>query len=390
MAELATADRTSEVTGFAANAAWTGATDSDRGSWLAARSRYLTASDTAAVLGHDTRRSAFQVWCDKTQPRRDEKVGIHDPRFWGKVLEQTILRAAAEEYGWRDYRPGGALLASRLYPHLAATLDAEAVIDGELAIVEGKTTSAFLRRDWDEVNQAPPVRVLLQAQHQLLVTGAPFDEVFCLAGGQKPIKIRVEPHEDVHALIVTRSAWFLDLVERMCPPPVTHLDQEALERLHPPANDGSVVRLPPEAVGWTARILEIAEEVKRLTNEDKLLRNQIRQCIGSGTYGVLESAVQDKRYWRWEEQSRPAYTVEAATFRTLSRLKKGPPVDAIWDQLPVGKASNLEELLAGSVDVARGEPLVSDEALRIQDALFGTDTFGTPQSIARKRKRAKR
>lgn len=347
MTALAVVDRTSEVTHFAEACEWTGVMSDDRDAWLAVRRQYLTASDMAAVMGHDTRKSAFQVWVDKTAELVAINPSFHSPMFWGSALEWPLAEIAAKEYGWGITR-GGALLRSRRFPKLAATLDAEVEIKSIWVNYEGKNTSEFLRRDWDELEQEPPTRVLLQAQEQLLVTDAPYAVVFCLIGGNKPVKIRVDPHLEVQGAMVQRADWFLDLVERRIPPPVTASDQRALEQLYP-ANDGSIVRLPPEAREWTERIAAIAANQKALEKEDALLRNKLRQCIGKATWGVLEEPVERKRYWRWETQQRREYTVEASSSRVLSRLIKGPRVDHMFDALPVGQPENLEQSLTASL-----------------------------------------
>ena len=388
----AATDLSSTVTGFSAAARWAGVTDSDRSAWLEARRNYLTASEMAAVLGADNWKTAFQVFVEKTTPLKPDAAHFMSPAFWGKTLEQPILRAAAGHYGWASYRQGGALLVSRAHPLLAATLDAEVEFDGATCVLEGKTTSFFMRRDWDEDTQELPRRVLIQCQHQLLVSQAPLAIVFCLIGGNKPVKVLVEPDERFHRFMVEKAEWFFDLLARGCPPPVTAGDTDAIEQLYPPENDGSIVRLPIEAREWTERIIAVAEEQKKLKAEDERLRNQIRQIIGGGTYGVLDEPVDGRRYWRWQEQEREGYTVPAGKSRVLSRLVNGPPVDHIWDQLPVGKLKTLEELLAESVaGVNDGEPIASDATARASAELFGEPdhVFGKPLP-KRKRSRAKR
>lgn len=397
MAEVATVgDPTPKVTSFHAAARWAGVTDSDRSAWLEARRSYLTASEMAAVLGADSWKSAFQVYAEKLTPPKPDTADFMSPMFWGKTLEQPILQAAAKHYGWQNYRAGGALLVSRKHPLLAATLDAEVELADQYinaaCVLEGKTTSFFMRRDWDEETQELPQRVLIQAQHQLLVTQAPLAIVFCLIGGNKPVKVLVEPDERFHRFMVEKAEWFFDLLARGCPPPITARDTEALERFFPAANDGSVVRLPIEAREWTERILAIESEHKRLDGEGKELRNKIRQCIGSGTYGVLDEAVEGRRYWRWQPQHTEAHTVKAFDSRPLLRLKNGPAVDHIWDQLPVGKVRSLEETLAESIEAVNdGASLNSDETERASAALFGSteQVFGKPLP-KRKRTRARR
>ena len=355
MAELSTVDRTAEVTHFAEHAEWTGIMSTDREQWLAVRRDYLTASDMAAVLGLDDRKSAFQVYADKITERKEKtEPDFATPMFWGTALEQPLAQIAAKHYGF-GYEPGGALLRSRRHIKLAATLDGEALIGGAWGDYEGKTTSYFLRRDWNEEEQTPPTRVMVQVQHQLLVTQAPFAIIFCLIGGNRPVKIIVEPHAPLHAVMVEKGEWFMDLVARRVPPPITHLDQQAVEHLYPPAGDG-VVRLPPEAVEWTRELREITAESKLLDQRDKALRNKLRQCIGSSTWGVLDEPVEDRRFWRWSTQSTPGYFVEARESRVLTAIKKGPYVPDVA-ALPLGAPvpeATLTENLEASLEAIKG------------------------------------
>lgn len=352
MADLAVADRTAEVTHFGDACEWVGITSDERQAWLNVRRDYLTASDMAAILGQDSRKTAFQVWVEKVSDRAENaEADFYSPMFWGAALEWPIAQIAAKYFGWQITR-GGALLRSRRYPRLAATLDAEVWVADRWLPYEGKNTSYFLRRDWDEETQSPPKRTLIQAQHQLLVTGAPTDVVFCLIGGNTPCRVLVERNEAFHSYMLEKAAWFWELVERRVPPPVTAADGEAIGKFFPAENDGSVVRLPIEAREWTERILKLDAEVKRAQAEAEELRNRIRMCIGSGTYGVLDEPVEDRRYWAWKEQQRASYIVKASTSRPLTRIKHGPPVDHVWDSLPIGRIPSLEELLAESVQQA--------------------------------------
>jgi putative phage-type endonuclease len=414
MADLAVVDRTAEVTHFGDACEWVdGITSDNREAWLNVRRDYLTASDMAAVLGQDARKTPFQVWVEKVAEKATNvEADFRSPMFWGTALEWPIAQIAAKQFGWGLHR-GGALLRSRRHPRLAATLDAEVFADGAWLAYEGKTTSFFLRRDWDEENQEPPKRVLIQAQHQLLVTAAPADVVFCLIGGNTPCKVIVEPNERFHQYMVEKAEWFWELVKRGVPPPVTAADGEAIGKFFPADNDGSVVRLPIEAREWTERILKLDADAKRAAAEAEELRNRIRMCIGSGTFGVLDEPVEDRRYWSWKEQQRASYVVKATTMRPLSRIKHGPPVDHIWDQLPIGRVKSLEEVLADSVQAAEAggngapppaddldgwlesaepsNPEQSDAAVRTSDAPFGEPprVFGGT-AIKRKRTRAKR
>lgn len=341
-------DRTAEVTAFAAAAVWTGITNDDRAAWLAEREKLLTASDMAAVLGLSPWSGPVDVFQRKvTPPNEPERLGLDDPRFWGTVLEQPILRAVAAFHGWA-YRPGGALLRSRKHPHLGATLDAEIDRGAGWEDFEGKTTR--ITSGWDQEEQELPDHVLIQVQHQLLVTGAQRAVVFALLQGSRPCTIEVYPSDEMHSIIAEESERFLELVRRRVAPRPTGQKREtdALGRLYPTA-DGSVVRLGPEAVEWTREILElnrVAADAKKRGDE---LRNALRAAIGPATWGVLPEPVEGKTSWRWANEHVEAYTVPARDGRKLLAMVKGPAYSP--ELPPASPVPSLAEQLAESVEV---------------------------------------
>jgi putative phage-type endonuclease len=311
------------VTHFHAAAEWTGIMDSDRDAWLDARHTMLTASDVAAVLGHDHRKDALAVYAEKITPRGPrEEIGIDDPRFWGSALEQPILRAVSDYYGW-GYQKGGALLRSRSAPWLGATLDAEVCIDGVWVDLEGKTTR--VGKEWSEEEENIPVHIILQVQSQLLVTGAPYAVVFALLYGSTPCRVHMQPNLDLHALIREETEAFMARLRTLDPPPpgATSASARALARLHP-VDDGSVVNLPPEALEWSRELREIAAQQKLLESRELQLKNLIKSSIGDAQFGVLPDAVEGKRFWRWKTQERAGHVVAPSSSRVLLAMKSGP------------------------------------------------------------------
>lgn len=307
-------DLTHTVTAFHAEARWTGVRDDDRSAWLAERKKVVTASRVAALLGMSPFEDALDVYVDMLTPlSQDADLGLQDPRTWGKALERAVAETAAKHYGW-ELRMSGALLVSRRYPKLGATLDAEIVENGEPITYEGKTTSAWRWRDWDEETGQAPDHVIIQAQTQLIVTGAPRGYVCCLIGGNKFSRISVEPLADFRSLIVEAVDEFMEQVAKMDPPPPTFRSRNAIERLYP-EDDGGAVKLPAEAVEWTREIQELDAQRKALDVRDAQLRNMLRLAIGSATYGVLPEPVGGKSCWK--------NAVEAKGRRVL-RAVKGP------------------------------------------------------------------
>lgn len=335
---------THTVTAFHEKAEWTGVTDEDRSGWLALRKTMLTASDLAAVMGEDDKRSALDVYIDKVVGREDEVLGLDDPRLWGKVLEQPILSYVARHYGWK-YRKGGYLLRSREHPHLGCTLDAEVDRNDGLGWVpfEGKTTD--LPRDWDEESGALPTRVLIQVQHHLAVTKAPGGPVFALIQRKRPVEITIKPSPEFHEIIIDVSRTFMELVRTGTPPMPDGSEAfgRAMQRFYRQGN-GAAVALPREAVEWTREYQAVSEQIKQLLNRKEHFAQLLKNSIGHATYGVLPESVGDKRAWRWAHN-------KGAETRSLTALKL-PPFGArdprrlhpAGDMLAKALAESVEEL----------------------------------------------
>ncbi len=349
--------RTEDVTAFADKAEWTGVRVAERAKWLSMRRTMLTASDLAAIMGEDEHRSPLDVYVDKVTIAKDEEVlALDDPRFWGNVLEQPVLRAVAQYHGWK-YREGGALLRSRRLPFLGATLDAEVDTgDGVWLDLEGKTTR--IPRGWDEETGELPTRVLIQVQAQLLVTGAARAIVFALLQGSRPVTIYVEPSLDFHAVLAEVGAAFMMQVHHRVAPLPTGKDRDgrALQRLYP-AEDGSVVALPADALEWTREYQAIAQQLRGLERRKAHFQQLLKHALGPATYGVLPDAVGGKRCWRWQTQERPPYEVDATTARVLVALKEPPPVRGA---LPPANDTLVRELEASTTaddDTQNAEPI---------------------------------
>ncbi len=309
------------ITHFDEHAEFTGVRDDDREGWLALRKTMLTASDAAALFGVDPRKDALTVYADKvTERKAPEDVGIDSPMWWGKVLEQPILSSVAAYHGW-DYHRGGALLRSRKHPWLGCTLDAEFDRGQGWEDMEGKTSQVPM--GWDEDAGEMPTKILIQVQHQLLVTGAQRALVFALLQGARPCMIDVDPSPSFHARLIEVSEEFMDRVKRLDAPDVTWKSKTALERLYP-KEEGHTVNLPDKALIWTRQLQKISETEGRLKKRSDELKNELRKSIGDATFGLLPDAVGGKSCWKWCVEHKDEYVVRAQDNRILRALKEHP------------------------------------------------------------------
>lgn len=281
--------------------------------WLAARRAGITGRDAAVLLGVDPYASPLSLYVDKlTGPEFDSDAG--EAAYWGSQLEHVV----AIEWGKRNrdrgvILPTPGLLAHPDQPWQMATIDRYVAQDRRSrphAVLEVKTTGAWRAEQWPE-HGAPPLHVLAQVQHQLIVTGLELGYVAVLVGGQSYREWEVPFEPDLAAEITAIEAEFLDRLRRRDPPaPIGHAaDDDALDALF--TADGS------EAVvdaGLVARRLELFAQRKSLEAEQKRLEQQIKAQLGDATEGVDESG---RALVSWREQTRAGYQVPEASFRVL-------------------------------------------------------------------------
>lgn len=185
---------------------------SDRDAWLAARHRFITASDAPRLLGvlpYD-RRPVEEIIRGKAIGETVEDSAAMEA---GRRLETVVMQWGAEVISERVGTPivfwsWGELVASVADPWLAATPDGWAIDDEGGGIVEVKCHSQHTVKDWRE---GPPEYVLRQVDVQLYVTGAPRCYVVRWAWGTYPDVYAIEAADRADEIRATvealRGVW---------------------------------------------------------------------------------------------------------------------------------------------------------------------------------------
>lgn len=176
---------------------------------LEARKSRVGASDVAAImgLGGFKGRNALSVWLDKTDQLEPEK-SVPDHMEAGNILEPALLNYAEQEYGAMErnvvvFDPGQTPIAS--------TLDGRIIANGQP--VEAKTSGIFgpIHGEWgDPMTDAVPLNYIVQCQTQLLCTGADVCRLIALLGGRGVIEYRIQPADDIMALIRNVASDFFE------------------------------------------------------------------------------------------------------------------------------------------------------------------------------------
>lgn len=296
-----------------------------RARWLAARRELVTASDVAAILGHDPRRGAFKVWA--------EKLGFIEPEDapWmrrGRRFEAPIAEEYGEETGRPVFAPDPYEIAIHPdVPWLGSTLDREtegceaspAPAPGR-APLELKNVSGLKAKEW---RADPPKHFQIQVQVQIACTRAQWASLAAIIAGLQLVWKDVLRHDRFIANMLPALDRFRWHVRQRIPPEADGLPgtTAALKALYPPEGDGSTRDLGADALEVVERWEEAKERKRIATAEERAERNRLLALVQSSSLANLP----DGTWLRRRSVEREAYEVEETTYSVLKRE---------WPRLP--------------------------------------------------------
>jgi predicted phage-related endonuclease len=280
----------------------------------------VTASDAAAVLGADPRRSALAVYA--------EKVGAIDPpedEDWlafGRDVEGAIAKGYTRKTGRPARDLGLEIQAHPDLPWLGATLDrvtegsaqlpAPAAGPGplELKAVGGRSVVEWKDRE--------PTHYVIQVQIQIAVTCAAWGSLAPMFNGLA-IEARDQLRNDRFlAAALPRLEEFHLRVLRRDPPEETDAlpaTAEALRALFP--GNGLTVAMDPDTLNLVDRWERAKWNANAACLEADEIENRLRRQLAGATFGALT----DGTFLRLAETHRSGYTVAPTTYTTLRRFR---------------------------------------------------------------------
>jgi putative phage-type endonuclease len=301
----------------------------NREQWLAARREIITASDVAAILGYDDRRTALDVYVNKIT---GQEIEDSDAMLLGRCLEDGIGRAYAVKTGRPVSEfPEYYMAVHPEIPWLAATPDREterptpvrvddSVVKmsiGESGPLEIKHAGWMKRRDWED---SAPLFVQIQLQIQIACMSTSWGAYCGVVGGSEIHYDDMDFNKAFFDNAVEQLDEFHWRLKHKRPPAVDcpkHL--KAIKALYPNDN-GETVDLSPEIELLDAQREEAKRTAKESDAQADELEAKIREAIGSATFGKLPSGV----ILSLKTTPRKGYTtvVKPTTYRTLRRISK--------------------------------------------------------------------
>ncbi|MCD8324711.1 MAG: YqaJ viral recombinase family protein [Clostridiales bacterium] len=268
-----------------------------REEWLKYRTQGIGGSDVSIIAGINPFKSAHQLWLEKTGQTKPEQTDSEYAHF-GTLLEPIVRKEFTERTGIK-VRQKHMLLQSEDYPFMLADLDG--VVrepDGEAAIFEAKTASAYKQVVWEEGVPAP---YILQVQHYMAVTGAKKTYIAALVGGNHFYHHVIERDEEMIGKVIAMEKYFWETYVLGGMEPVPDGSAATTEYFNSrfAKSDGTTVMLPDDVLPICEEYDRLSAELKRVETAKAAAANQLKSYLKEAETGMVGG-----RVVTWKEISR--------------------------------------------------------------------------------------
>ncbi len=266
--------------------------------WLEERTKGIGGSDAGIILGLNKYRTAFELWLEKTGQVTPQEID-NEAIYWGNEMENVVAKEF-EKRTDKKVRRTNFMYTHPEYPFIKANLDR--LVIGESSLLECKTTSAYLAKEWelDEV----PATYLVQVQHYLGVTGKEKGYIAVLVGGNKFIWKEVERDEELINMIFSAEKHFWEFhVLQGIPPELdgSSAAEKYLKEKYDRAEKDKEIILPSDYKEYLAQYEEIKADEKLIKLAKTEIENKIKAELKDAETGLVDSFLVS---WKNQSQSR--------------------------------------------------------------------------------------
>lgn len=250
------------------------------------RSKGVGGSDIAPIMGLSKWKTAHELWLEKTGTVEPEKLDSQVVHF-GNVLEQVVADEFAERKGFK-VRKRNNTFTHKEYPQLLANIDRS--IDGEKAVLECKTSSAFLLGDWgEEMSEDVPDYYRVQVEHYMTVLGQETAYLAVLIGGNTFRTYFFERDKELAEMIMDAAIDFWEMVKSGNPPPINYDHQTTHDMLlrRYPGTNGEKITLPADIQPWHEVLIQTSEKINELEKVKTGCKNRIQEAMGENAIGIV-------------------------------------------------------------------------------------------------------
>jgi len=265
-----------------------------REQWLELRKKGIGGSDSAAIVGLDRYRSAFDVYAEKIglKPEQPDNEAMRQ----GRDLEQYVAERFMEATG-KKVRRKNAMLQHPEHHWMLANIDRWVI--GENAGLECKTTSVLNRANFAQ-GEYPP-NYYVQCVHYMAVTGAERWYLAVLVLNKAFHVFTIERDEaEINALIEAEKHFWENHVLKKIPPTPdgSESTSELLKQMFPEAREREEVAL----FGLEEKIeqyLSLDAKIKEFERERDALKQELQLAMSDAEIGRAQGYVIE-----WKNQVR--------------------------------------------------------------------------------------
>jgi putative phage-type endonuclease len=237
--------------------------EAGRREFLERRRAGIGGSDVSAIVGVNKWATPLDVWRSKVGQIEDQG-DVPDHIHFGNVLEDVVAQEFQRRTGLAVQRRNKMYVDDQ-EPCLIANIDR--YVTGERAILECKTSSAFMASEWGESgSDEVPDAYICQCLHYMSVTGYQKCYLAVLLGGNDFRTYEIPYNDKLARHLREKSVSFWrDYVETMTPPPPVNEDD--LKALYASGGLDPVTAIP--------EISAHVEILRHLKAEKKDIESQI-------------------------------------------------------------------------------------------------------------------
>jgi putative phage-type endonuclease len=254
--------------------------------WLQTRTRGIGGSDASIILGLNKYKTPFELWLEKTGQVTPES-STSEAAYFGALLEDLVAKEFEKRSG-KKVRKRNTMFQHPKHEFILANIDR--FIVGEKAILECKTASAFLAKEWegDEIPEA----YIVQIQHYLGVLGPEYKKGYfaVLIGGQKFIWKEIERDDELIEMIFQAEIDFWNNHVLANQPPALDGSSAAEQFLKERYKETDPSKIAQLGASYKSKIEEyqsLKETIEQLEQQKKAIENQLKNELKDAEIGYV-------------------------------------------------------------------------------------------------------
>lgn len=262
----------------------TNTNDMSHEEWLQARTRGLGGSDASIILGLNKYKTPFELWLEKTGQVTPQS-STSEAAYFGTLLEDLVAKEFEKRSG-KKVRKRNAMFQHPEHDFILANIDR--FIVGEKAILECKTASAFLAKEWE--GDDIPEAYIVQMQHYLGVLGTEYKKGYfaVLMGGQKFIWKEIERDDELIEMIFQAEIDFWNNHVLSENPPAldgSSAAEKFLKERYKESEPNKIVQLGASYKSKIEEYQSLKETIEQLEEQKKAIENELKNELKDAEIG---------------------------------------------------------------------------------------------------------